>query len=309
MKNIYDLIILGSGPAGLTAAIYAARGGINTLVIAGFVPMGQLMTTTDVENFPGFVNGIKGPELMNNMLEQAKRFGCEFVYENAVKTDFTKDIKSVTDTSNTAYFAKSIIIATGASSKKLGIKGEDTFFSRGVSTCATCDGAFFKDKVVAVVGGGDSACEESNFLTKFASKVYLIVRKDVLKASKIMQKRVMDNKKIEILWNTEVKELLGSTVLEEAVLYNNKTTKTNNIKLNGLFLAIGHTPNTNFLIGSLQIDEKGYIVVKERTKTSVPGVFVAGDVSDFVYKQAITAAGEGCKAMLDAQFYLENITK
>lgn len=309
MDIVYDLIIIGSGPAGLTAAIYAARGDLKTLVIAGFVPMGQLMTTTDVENFPGFVQGIKGPELMNNMLEQAKRFGCTFVYENAVKTDFAGEIKKVTDTANNTYFAKAIIVATGASSKRLGVPGEDIFFSKGVSTCATCDGAFFKEKVVAVVGGGDSACEESNFLTKFASKVYLIVRKDILKASKIMQKRVKENPKIEILWNTEVKELKGSTLLEEAILFNNKTNKTSTVQLKGLFLAIGHTPNTDFLRGSLNIDEKGYIVITERTKTSVSGVFVAGDVSDFVYKQAITAAGEGCKAMLDAQSYLESIEK
>ena len=304
-NKIYDLIIIGSGPAGLTAAIYATRGELNTLVIAGFVPMGQLMTTTDVENFPGFVNGIKGPELMNNMLEQAKRFGCNFVFDNVTKVDFKDKVKKLWDTSNNLYQAKSVIIATGASSKKLNIPGEEKFWSKGVSTCATCDGAFFKEKIVAVVGGGDSACEEANFLTRFASKVYLIVRKDVMKASKIMQNRVFANPKIEILWNTEVQELQGENTLEKAILVNNKTNNKVEILINGLFLAIGHTPNTQFLAESIDIDEAGYIVVTNGTNTTSSGVFVAGDVSDHIYRQAITAAGEGCKAAMAAQKYLE----
>ena len=307
MNTIYDLIIIGSGPAGLTAAIYAARGGLKTLVLAGFVPMGQLMTTTEVENFPGFINGVKGPILMNNMMEQAKRFGGEFIYDNVIKVDFLSEIKKVYDTSNNEYSAKSIIIATGASSRKLGIPSEEKFWARGVSTCATCDGAFFKERIVAVVGGGDSACEESNFLTKFASKVYLVVRKDVMRASKIMQDRVKNNPKIEILWNSEIKEIKGNEFVESVVIFNNKKNLDMEIKLNGIFLAIGHVPNTEFLKGSLELDDAGYVVLNSRTKTSVSGVFVAGDVSDHIYRQAITAAGEGCKAVIDAQKYLEEL--
>lgn len=306
MKN--KLVIVGSGPAGLTSAIYAARANFEPLVLAGITPGGQLMGTTEVENFPGFPEGIMGPQLMQNMIKQAERFGAKMVYENVVSVDFSKAVKKLNTDGNT-YLADSVIISVGSSPRKLGIAGEDTFWGRGVSTCATCDGAFYRDRVVAVVGGGDSACEEANFLTKFASKVYIIHRRDEFRASKIMQARVLSNKKIEVLWNTEVVKVNGTELVSSLTIKNSKTFEEKDINLDGMFLAIGHIPNTKFLGDSLELDDNGFILVKDgKTETSKPGVFVAGDVYDHKYQQAITSAGMGCMAALDAESYLLSLS-
>jgi thioredoxin reductase (NADPH) len=300
-----DVIIIGSGPAGLTAAIYLSRANLKPLLLAGVEFGGQLMTTTDVENFPGFPEGITGPELMQNMIAQAERFGTEIVYKNVTGVDFSGENKSVTAGENN-YQATAVLLATGASPKKLGLESETKYWGRGVSSCATCDGALFKGKTVAVIGGGDSAMEEATFLTRFASKVYLIHRKDAFRASKIMQDRVMNNKTIEILWNTEVLEVLGDgTVVTGLKLKNNKTGNEQELKVSGMFLAIGHIPNTSFLGGALELDEQGYIKIVEPTRTSQDGVFVAGDVHDYRYRQAVTAAGLGCMAALDLLKWLE----
>lgn len=299
------LIIIGSGPAGLTAAIYAARASLEPLVIAGSTWGGQLMNTTEIENFPGFVEGIKGPELMNNMIEQAKRFGAEFIFENATQVIANKDKKTVKTYEN-EYQADSIILATGATPRKLGIPGEDQFYGRGISTCATCDAAFFKEKTIAVVGGGDSAMEESTFLTKFASKVYLIHRKDEFRASPIMVERALNNPRIEVLYNTEIKEVIGDIKVKALKIFNNKTNEVSELNVDGLFLAIGHIPVTDYVGETIELDEQGYIKSPDGVHTSIEGVFVAGDVEDHKYRQAITAAGAGCKAALEAQKWLEN---
>ncbi|CAG1021512.1 partial thioredoxin reductase (NADPH), partial [Patescibacteria group bacterium] len=265
----------------------------------------QLMNTTEIENFPGFVEGIKGPELMNNMIEQAKRFGAEFIFENATQVIANKDKKTVKTYEN-EYQADSIILATGATPRKLGIPGEDQFYGRGVSTCATCDAAFFKEKTIAVVGGGDSAMEESTFLTKFASKVYLIHRKDEFRASPIMVERALNNPRIEVLYNTEIKEVIGDIKVKALKIFNNKTNEVSELNVDGLFLAIGHIPVTDYVGETIELDEQGYIKSPDGVHTSIEGVFVAGDVEDHKYRQAITAAGAGCKAALEAQKWLEN---
>lgn len=304
---MYDVIILGSGPAGLTAAIYTSRGNLSTLVLEGVQPGGQLTTTTEVENFPGFPEGILGPTLINQMKEQAKRFGCEFKFDSAQKTELSSNVKRVIGLEG-VYESRAVIVATGASSKYLGLPKEQELIGYGVSTCATCDGAFFRNQVVAVVGGGDSAAEESLFLTRFASKVYLIHRRDRLRASKIMQDRVLANPKIEVLWNTTVEELLGDreTKLQGVRIKSTVDGSTRELQLSGLFLAIGHKPNTEFL-EQLEKDEKGYLKLKipGRTFTSIDGVFVAGDCVDSVYRQAVTAAGFGCQAAIDCVRWLE----
>lgn len=304
----HEVIIIGSGPAGLTAAIYAARANLNPLVLAGVSWGGQLMTTTDVENFPGFENGIQGPELMQKMLNQAERFGAQIIYSDVTKIgieqmeDGKNDFKVYTY--DNEYSAKSIIIATGAISRKLGIKGESEFWAKGVSTCATCDGAFFKEKIVAVIGGGDSAMEESSFLTRFASKVYLIHRRNEFKASKIMQERVKNNPKIELVLNSEVKEIIGEQKVTGIKIVKTDTGDESLLKVDGVFLAIGHIPVTDFLGKSLELGPNGYISSLDGVKTNVEGIFVAGDVEDYKYKQAITAAGAGCKAALEAEKWL-----
>lgn len=306
MDEIQNVIIIGSGPAGLTAAIYASRAALNPLVLAGVSWGGQLMTTTDVENFPGFIDGIKGPQLMQNMLEQAKKFGTQIEFENVTNVDFSdnKEFKIFCDSKT--YNAKSVIIAVGSKYNILNVEGEKEFWGKGVSTCAVCDGAFFKNKIVTVVGGGDSSCEEANFLTRFATKVYLVVRKDKMRASKIMQERVLNNPKIEIIFNSEVTKIYGDSVLRGINLVDTPTNIKKELQTDGLFLAIGHSPNTEFLKTSgLELDEKGYIKVINNTQTNIPGVFVAGDVKDYRYKQAITASGMGCQAALDMQKYLE----
>ncbi|MBP7859936.1 thioredoxin-disulfide reductase [Patescibacteria group bacterium] len=305
-NEIRNVIIIGSGPAGLTAAIYASRAALNPLVLAGVSWGGQLMTTTDVENFPGFIDGIKGPQLMQNMLEQAQKFGTQIEFENVTSVDFSKEGEFKVFCDSKKYTAKSIIIAVGSKYNTLQVEGEKEFWGKGVSTCATCDGAFFKNKIVTVVGGGDSSCEEANFLTRFATKVYLIVRKDKMRASKIMQDRVKNNSKIEIIYNSNVEKIYGDTVLRGITILDTSTNTKKEIQTDGLFLAIGHSPNTEFLKNSgLELDEKCYIKVTNNTQTNISGVFVAGDVKDYRYKQAITASGMGCQAALDMQKYLE----
>ncbi len=305
---MHEVIIIGSGPAGLTAAIYAARANLKPLVLAGITWGGQLMNTTEIENFPGFINGIMGPELMDNMMKQAERFGAQVKYEFVNSVDLSGYIKKVV-TDNETYQAKTVIIATGATPRKIGIPGEDKFYGHGVSTCATCDAPFYKGKIVAVVGGGDSAMEESLFLSKFVSKLFLIHRKDNFRASKIMQDRVKSNPNIEILFNTEIKEILGDghqdKNVEKLKLFNNKDNSENELKVDGLFLAIGHTPVTTYIKDQVELDEQGYVKTGDGVHTSVEGVFVAGDVQDITYRQAITAAGAGCKAALEAQKFLE----
>ncbi len=313
-KVAYEVLILGGGPAGLTAAIYTARAEIDTLVIAGSPPGGQLMLTTDVENFPGFKNGILGPELITNMRAQVERFGADLVVDNVVGisecSDDSADYKFCVRTESGAeYFGKAVIVATGASAKWLNLESEQRLRGKGVSACATCDGFFFKDKVVAVVGGGDAAMEEATYLTKFARKVFVLVRgaEGAMKASKIMQTRAKNNPKIEFMFNIEVKEVLGENVVRGLKLLNNKTGEEQTLAVDGLFVAIGHQPNTGFLEGLVELDELGYARAKDNIWSNVEGLFIAGDVYDRRYRQAITAAGYGCMAALDVERYLAHL--
>ena len=302
-----ELIIIGSGPAGLTAAIYASRGELKPLLFAGAKSGGQLMTTTKVENFPGFPEGVMGPKLMLDMIAQAKIFGTTVLNEDITRVDFTGKEKKVY-VAEKEYSAKAVILATGASSRRLGIESENKFWGKGVSTCATCDGPFYREKTVAVIGGGDSAAEESTFLTKFAKKVYVLVRKDTLKASKIMAERMLNNPKIEVIYNIEVTEVIGDTSVTALKIVDLVTNTERELSVDGMFLAIGHIPNTKFLEGQLELDDLNFVKVKEGTHTysSVDGVFVAGDVFDHRYRQAITAAGMGCMASIDAERWLNN---
>ena len=305
--NVRNVIILGSGPAGLTAALYTARANLSPLVIEGHEPGGQLTLTTLVENFPGFPDGIMGPELMENMRKQAARFGAEFVAGSATAADLSKRPFEIKVDNGETYLARALIIATGASAKMLGLENEHALIGRGVSTCATCDGFFFRGKKLAVVGGGDSAMEEAIFLTKFASSVTVIHRRDQLRASKVMQDRAKSNDKIDFLWNKQVIDVLGR---EEGKvtglrLKDTVTGEESTFACDGLFLAIGHRPNTAIFAGQLDMDEVGYIKAQNRTRTNVEGVFVAGDVQDHLYRQAITAAGSGCMAALDCEKWLE----
>jgi len=299
------LIIIGTGPAGLTAAIYAARAELSPLVFEGAEPGGQLMGTSEVENYPGFSEGITGPRLMDEMRKQAVRFGAKTVFKKIDKVDFSDEKNLKLWAGNEEFNAESIIIATGASARWLNLKkDEDRFKGRGYSACATCDGAFYKDKAVGVVGGGDTALEEAMFLTRFASKVYILHRRDEFRASKPMQQRVFDNPKIEVLWNKVVTDLKGEKLLEKAELTDTVTKEKSDLTLDGLFIAIGHAPNTKYFEDVLELDEKGFLKVKNNTRTRVPSVFVAGDVSDLHYQQAVTAAGAGCMAALDVEQYL-----
>jgi thioredoxin reductase (NADPH) len=305
-----EVIIIGSGPAGLTAAIYTARANLKPLVFEGYQPGGQLMITTEVENFPGFKDGIMGPELMEEMRSQAERFGAEFVTTDVTKVQLTADKKIVWEEED-AYEAKAVIIATGASANLLGLEKEKRLMGRGVSACATCDGFFFTNKEICVVGGGDSAMEEATFLTRYATKVYILHRRDQFRASKIMIQKAAANPKIEFIMNTVVEDVLGEEKVTGIKIRNKLSAEVSELKVDGMFVAIGHTPNTQLFANQLHIDEKGYIVTRsERTRltaTSVPGVFACGDVQDAHYKQAVTAAGSGCAAALDAEHYIESL--
>ena len=302
-----DLAIIGSGPAGYTAGIYASRASLKPVLFEGLESGGQLMLTTDVENYPGFDSGIMGPDLMQIFKKQAERFGTEIKTEtiNSIKKiDGGFSLKSAKET----YEFKSVIISSGASAKWLDVKGEKELQGHGVSACATCDGFFFKEKEVIVVGGGDSAMEEALFLTKFAKKVYIVHRRDSFRASKIMQDRALGNDKIEVLWNKEMTEIHGSESVESVSLADTKDGSSSEVNIDGVFMAIGHTPNVDFLDGLVELDEKGYVKTgfTTETSTSVPGVFAAGDVADSIYRQAVTAAGTGCQAAIDAERWLDH---
>ena len=304
-----EVIIIGSGPAGYTAAIYAARAQLNPLLIASSVePGGELMKTTEVENYPGFPEGLMGPDLLANFQAQAVRFGTEILFDDVVEVDLKGATKVVKTGAGETFEAKSVIISTGAAYRELGLPKEKELSGHGVSWCATCDGFFFRDKVIAVVGGGDSAMEEANFLTKFASKVYIIHRRDSLKASKIMQQRSFDNPKIEFIWNSAVAELKGDAKLEGVVLEDTQTGEKTDLALEGLFIAIGNDPRVDLVENQVELTPDRFIKVDGRTsKTSLPGVFASGDVIDPTYRQAITAAGSGCVAALDAEHYLSSL--
>ena len=303
-----EVIIIGSGPAGYTAAIYAARAQLNPLMIASSVePGGELMKTTEVENYPGFPEGLMGPDLMANFQAQAERFGTEIMFDDVIEVDLTGDVKIVKTGGGQTLEAKTVIISTGAAYRELGLPREKELSGHGVSWCATCDGFFFREKTIAVVGGGDSAMEEANFLTKFASKVYIIHRRDSLKASKIMQQRAFDNEKIEFIWNSAIAELKGEAKLEGVVLEDTETGEKKDLALDGLFIAIGNDPRVDLVENQVEISDERFIKVDGRSsKTSLPGVFAAGDVIDPTYRQAITAAGSGCVAALDAEHYLSS---
>lgn len=303
-STIHNIVIIGSGPAGLTAALYAARAELKPVVIAGLTPGGQLTQTTEVENFPGFPEGIQGPDLMQNMIKQVERFNTKVAYENVTGVDFSvRPFMVKTETAE--YKSKAVIIATGADANWLNLPNEQRLRGKGVSACATCDGFFFKGKDVVVIGGGDSAMEEANFLTKFATSVTVIHRREEFKASKIMLKRAQDNPKIKFITNVTVLDVLGEKTVEGVRIRHNITNEEQTILAGGYFAAIGHTPATKVFANSgVEINEKGYIVPKEFTQTNIAGVFVSGDVHDHRYRQAITAAGEGCKAALDAEKYL-----
>ena len=305
---IRDLVIVGSGPAGYTAAIYASRAQLNPVQYEGSVTAGgALMTTTEVENFPGFVDGVMGPVLMEDMRKQAARFGTELITDDVVEMDLKGDVKTIKDGSGNVVQARAVILATGSAYKHIGLANEDRLSGRGVSWCATCDGFFFRDQTIAVVGGGDSAVEEATFLTKFASKVVLIHRRDSLRASKIMADRALNNPKIEMLWNTEVVDILGAEKVSGLALKNTVTGELSERDFTGLFVAIGHIPRSELLIGQIDLDNEGYVKVDGRsTRTNFPGVFACGDLVDHTYRQAITAAGSGCQAALDAEKFLSH---
>ncbi|MCK6598123.1 MAG: thioredoxin-disulfide reductase [Bdellovibrionaceae bacterium] len=304
--SLENVIIIGSGPAGLTSAIYSARANLKPLMIEGEESGGQLMTTTEVENFPGFEHGVTGPDLIAVMRKQAERFGTRFITKNVTKVDFSQRPFKVW-IRDQEYQAKSIIISTGASAKYLGLPSEKQYLSKGVSACATCDGAFFRNVPVAVIGGGDTAMEEANFLTRFASQVYIIHRKDSFRASKIMADRALKNPKIKVIWDSEIIEVVGDGKKVTSVkLSHLKTKSVSDLSVEGVFVAIGHKPNTDLFKGLLEMNETGYLVTKPHSSyTNIEGVFAAGDVQDHVYRQAITAAGSGCMAAIDAERWLE----
>jgi thioredoxin reductase (NADPH) len=305
MTESRDVVVLGSGPAGYTAALYAARANLKPLVLKGLEAGGQLMLTTDVENYPGFADGILGPELMDAMEKQAARFEAEIVAQSATRVDLSERPFGVW-AGDHEWRASTLVVATGASAKWLGVPGEERLRGRGVSACATCDGFFFRERDLVVVGGGDTAMEEATFLTKFARTVSLVHRRDAFRASKVMQERALSNPKIDVIWDTVVEEIAGEDAVTGVTLRNVKTGQTTDHATDGVFVAIGHTPNTQLVAGQLELTEGGYIVIDEpTTRTSVPGVFAAGDVTDRIYRQAVTAAGQGCKAAMDAERFLE----
>ncbi len=300
---MHDVIIIGSGSAGYTAAIYACRAGRETLILAGSIPGGQLMITSDVENFPGFPEGVLGPELMEKLRRQAEKFGPEIIYDDVSFVDFSsRPFKVVAG--GRSYEGKSVIIATGANAKWLGLPSETKFRGRGVSSCATCDGFFFKGKDVVTVGGGDTAMEEATFLANITNSVTVVHRRDALRASKIMQERATGNPKIHFVWDSTVKEITGDDKVTGVQLHNLKSGKDSHVNAEGVFVAIGYEPNTEFLKGKVELDSQGYVVTRKDTETSVPGVFAAGDVRDHKYRQAVTAAADGCMAAIDADRFL-----
>jgi len=306
VTDVRNVIIIGSGPAGYTAALYTARASLNPLVFEGSVTAGgALMNTTEVENFPGFRDGIVGPDLMDNMRAQAERFGAELVPDDVVAVDFSGDIKSVTDSGGTVHRARTVIVTTGSQHRKLNLPNEDQLSGRGVSWCATCDGFFFREQDIAVIGGGDTAMEEATFLSRFARSVKIVHRRDSLRASKAMQERAFADPKISFVWDSEVAEIHGDGKLSGLTLRNTSTGETSELPVGGLFIAIGHDPRTELFKGVLDLDAEGYLTVQApSTRTNIPGVFGAGDVVDHTYRQAITAAGTGCSAALDAERYL-----
>ena len=311
MNNIKtNILILGSGPAGCTAAIYAARADLKPILVHGNQPGGQLTITTDVENYPGFSSPIQGPWLMEQMIEQAKEVGCKVYNEHIIDIDLTKRPFKFVSSSNSVFLANSVIISTGASAKWLGLESEKKYTGFGVSACATCDAFFFKNKIVAVIGGGNTAVEEALFLTKFATKVILIHRRNSLRAEKVLQKRLFENKKVEILWDNTVTEILGTNnpkKVNSLKLKNMKNNSLKKIEVDGIFVAIGHKPNTNLFLNKLELDNEGYIKTKDQIFTNIPGVFAAGDVHDKTYRQAVTAAGFGCMAALEAEKFLTSV--
>ena len=302
-KTKFDVIIIGAGPSGYTAGIYCSRAGYDTLILSGVLPGGQLVNTTEVENFPGFENGIMGPDLMIDMRKQSQRMGTTIVDDEVVDVDFRRKPLKVL-TASEEYEGRAVIIATGANPRKIGLEGEETFGGKGVSYCATCDGPFFRNQDIVVVGGGDSAIEEASFLTKFASKVHLVHRRAELRASKVMQERALNNSKIEFHWDSAVVDIKGEQKVTQAVLKNIKTNEETSLDIGGLFVAIGHVPNTKIFKNQIDLDDEGYIVLKNKTHTNVDGVFAAGDVHDRNYRQAITAAAFGCMAAIDVDKYI-----
>jgi len=299
----HDVIIIGAGPAGYTAGIYCSRARHDTILISGLLPGGQLMNTTDVENYPGFDEGIMGPDLMQIMRKQTENMGTKIIDDVVTSVDFTQS-PFIVSTASTNFEAKTVIVCTGATPRKIGIDGEQIFAGKGVSYCATCDGAFFRDQELAVVGGGDSCMEEATFLTKFASKVHIIHRREEFRASKIMQERALNNEKITVHWNSTVSDIKGDQKVQQVILKDTKTGEETSVDMAGVFVAIGHEPNTGLFKDQLDLDENGYIVLSKSTQTSVDGVFSAGDVHDHRYRQAVTAAGYGCMAAIDVDKYL-----
>jgi thioredoxin reductase (NADPH) len=302
-KTKFDVVIIGAGPSGYTAGIYCARAGYDTLILSGILPGGQLVNTTEVENYPGFEKGIMGPDLMIEMRKQTQRMGTTIVDDEVVNVDFRNSPFKIL-TGSEEYEGRAVIIATGANPRKLGLEGEQTFAGKGVSYCATCDGPFFRNQELIVVGGGDSAIEEGTFLTKFATKVHLVHRRNELRASKIMQERALNNEKIEFHWDSEVIDIKGDQKMQQGVIKNIKTNEETTLDVGGLFVAIGHEPNTKLFKNQIDLDDEGYIVLKNKTHTNIEGVFAAGDVHDRSYRQAITAAGFGCMAAIDVDKYL-----
>ncbi len=305
-RTKFDIIIIGAGPSGYTAGIYCSRAGYDTLILSGILPGGQLVNTTEVENYPGFENGIMGPDLMIDMRKQCQKMGTTIVDDEAVDVDFRHEPLKVL-TASEEYEGRAVIIATGANPRKLGLEGEQTFAGKGVSYCATCDGPFFRNQELAVAGGGDSAIEEATFLTKFATTVHVVHRRDQLRASKVMQERAFNNEKIKFHWNSAIVDIKGDQKMRQAVLKNLKTDGESTLDVGGLFVAIGHEPNTKLFGGQVELDDQGYVVLKEKTHTSVKGVFAAGDVHDKSYRQAVTAAGYGCMAAIDVDKYLTEL--
>ena len=305
-KTKFDVVIIGAGPSGYTAGIYCSRAGYDTLILSGILPGGQLVNTTEVENYPGFENGIMGPDLMIDMRKQSQRMGTTIIDDEVVDVDFRRKPLKVL-TASEEYEGRAVIIATGANPRKIGLEGEETFGGKGVSYCATCDGPFFRNQEIVVVGGGDSAIEEATFLTKFASTVHIVHRREELRASKIMQERALSNEKIKFHWNSAVTDIKGDQKVQQAVLKNLKTDEETTLDIGGLFVAIGHEPNTKLFKNQIDLDDQGYIVLKNKTHTNVEGVFAAGDVHDRSYRQAITAAAFGCMAAIDVdKFITEN---